>query len=1408
MEGLAEILQKQTELLTLMAQQYQQPMQNQENAKIPLPGPLNVKKGDVAQNFEYFVKTWNNYIIATGIDKWPSKDEDKKVHTFITALGEEAMIKYNDFNLTSENKISCTNVISAIRNILMKKKNVIYERAMFNSANQNETETFEEYILRLQILIETCEFGTFKDDLLRDRIVLGIRNRDIRKKLMTKPELTLQQAMDICRVEEITSERMKNLDNTDNLVNKLRRKEFNSRSCLFCGGKHKFEKGLCPAFGKKCTECGGKNHFAKVCKKKDKKRNKEYLIKKKKIKEIKDDEEVSDQSSEVTENDNTDSETEIKKIRDDSYKGGAVKADLKFLIEGKQKKLICELDTGANVSIIGQRYLNNIMNNTNVKQSKHKLYSFGGNEIKVIGEKTLICLHKEKEYPINFQVVDVKHGPLLSADKCVKLGLVKFCNTIKINNLDSIEDLEKEAHRIIEKYKDVFQGYGCLENAINLEVDENITPSIQKPRRIPIHLREQLKEELDSLIKNKIIEKVDEHTEWVSNILIVQRNNKLRICLDPIPLNKALKRPNTQFTTIDEILPELGKAKIFSTVDAKKGFWQIKLSETSSNLTTFWTPFARYRWLRMPFGISPAPEIFKNKMCEILNGLEGIELLADDILIIGYGDDKKEALENHNKNLENLLIRLKAHNCKLNLDKLCLCKDKVKFYGHVLTDQGLKPDENKILAIKNFPEPKNKNDLHRFLGMITYLSRYVKNLSSEIQQLRRLLRENVEWNWSEMEKQEFENIKNLLTSNITLKYFEKNKPIVVECDASDYGLGAAVYQQDKIIGFASRTLSSTERKYAPIEKEMLAIVFACIRFDQMIVGNPQTIIKTDHRPLINIFQKPLITVPKRLQKMLMTLQRYNLNLQFVAGKENIAADALSRAPLPCSKKQNNDIILSTIYKTSEKRICKALDGIDLSKQVSVSEERLDEIRKETLVDQCLIKIKDYILTGWPNTIYELPDEVKRYNSYKYELTYQNGIIYKNQQIVIPFKLRRKILKILHTSHNGIEGTINMARRNVFWPGMSAEIRNAIKECTICTKLASSQTKQSMQTHPIPEFPFQYISMDVLTTTYKEKKTYFLITVDHYSDYFELDILKNLSSQVLIDICKQNFSRHGIPQRIITDNGTNFASEEFKTFTKKWNICHCTSSPHYPQANGKAEATVKIAKQIIKKSEMNNEDIWLNLLHHRNIPNKIGTSPVERLYSRSTRTLLPSATKNYLPMMIEDVPLKIEESRRKAKFYYDKGKKDLPKLVIGQPVVTQLNPKINKEWTPGKVQNKLSDRSYIINVEGKEYHRNAVHVKPTIGTAVVSYKYPDETTQCGHEISEMKEGQNMEEQKSEHVNVAEENESTNIHPEKVENESTYINPEKVESQENVMKSPIRSRPKRDIKLPKKLKDFLM
>lgn len=1122
-------------------------------------------------------------------------------------------------------------------------------------------------------------------------------------------DVTLDKAIDECRLEEVSARRIQELmGEGSSEVHKIHKKS-EERKCKFCGGRHVFEKGVCPAFGQKCRRCKGRNHYEKMCSAQEKM--------KKKVKAIKND--TEDDSSEAGGRENSDDseseyEREIGKIHNRASKGGHVLADLRLKFNNQWKSVKCELDTGANTSLIGYNCLRKLSDDVELVllPSKLKLQSFGGGSIPVLGEVKIPCQHKGLKVKLVFQVVDVDHRPLLSANVCDSLGLVKFCNSVTYNGssgepIDLWKVHRVEAERIVAKHESVFQGYGKMPGEVSLEIDSTVKPQIQQPRRIPMALREKLRSELGKLEENGIIAKEPRHTDWVSNILLVNRSangESFRICLDPIPLNKALKRPNLQFTTLDEILPELGRAKVFSTMDAKKGFWQVSLDEPSSLLTTFWTPFGRYRWTRLPFGISSAPEVFQTKLRAVVQDLDGVECLADDLLVFGRGETLEEAMIDHEICLDRLLCRLEQNNVKLNRSKLRLCQPSVKFFGNVLSDQGLRADESKVAVIKNFPTPTDRKELHRFVGMVNYLSRFIPNLSADLFNLRKLISEKVPWCWGPTEQHDFETVKAKVADTRTLKYYDMSQPLWIECDASCFGLGVAVYQADKVIGYASRTLTPTERNYAQIEKELLAVLFACVKFDQLIIGNAQTVVKTDHKPLINVFNKPLLKAPKRLQHMLLNLQRYNIQLQFVTGKDNVVADAISRAPDPIGSDP------AEFRKLNIYRVLGEIENINLSGFLSISDDQINEIIEHTASDNVLQTVVHYVRNGWPEKVDRVAASVRPFFKFRHELSVQNGLVFWSDRIVIPVSLHRSLIDKLHVSHSGMESTLRLARSNIFWPGMTDHIRNRIQDCSVCAKFAPSQQHPPMKSHAIPVYPFQLVSMDVFFQEHQGKQRKFLITVDHYSDFFELDLLKDLTPRSVIESCKRNFARHGTPQLVVTDNGTNFVNEEMVNFAKAWGFKHATSSPYHQQANGKAEAAVKISKNLIKKAKEAGQDLWYVLQHWRNIPNSIGSSPVSRLFSRSIRCGLPMPASNLFPRVIEGVPDSIKKSRQKAKQVYDKKSRCLPQFEAGSPVYVQLRPDSSKLWVPGVVDQQLSDRSYLINVEGANYRRDAVNVK--------------------------------------------------------------------------------------------------
>ena len=302
-------------------------------------------------------------------------------------------------------------------------------------------------------------------------------------------------------------------------------------------------------------------------------------------------------------------------------------------------------------------------------------------------------------------------------------------------------------------------------------------------------------------------------------MVVVAKPGKLRICLDPQELNKVIQRPKYKMPTLEELLPKLCKAKDFSTLDAKGGFYQISLDEASSKLTTFWTTFGRYRYLRMPFGIGLAPEEFESNLQEKLADIEGLEVIRGSIIVMGFGDTQEQALRNRDENMTKLLERARKVNLRLNSKKMNLKKHEVKFVGHIVSKDGLKPDPDKIKAEEEMPRPTSKQEVLTLLGFVNYLSKFLPRLSEVVQPLRDLTTKDAKFTWANQHDRAFKEVKKLVVNHPVLAYYNCKEEVTIQCDASEKGLMAAILQNRKPVAFASKTLTPTERRYAQIDKE-------------------------------------------------------------------------------------------------------------------------------------------------------------------------------------------------------------------------------------------------------------------------------------------------------------------------------------------------------------------------------------------------------------------------------------------------------------------------------------------------------------------------------------------------------------------------------------------------------------
>ena len=416
--------------------------------------------------------------------------------------------------------------------------------------------------------------------------------------------------------------------------------------------------------------------------------------------------------------------------------------------------------------------------------------------------------------------------------------------------ISSVEDL-------LRLYPNSFDRLGSLKGEYDIKVDPTVPPVQHARRKVPIESKAAIKEAIDYMVKQDILEPQIEPTPWVSSVTYpVKPTGEVRPCLDARDLNKAIIRENHKPQTVEEIAHQLAGAVVFTKADALKAFLQVHLTEESSKLLVINTHKGRYRFKRMPFGAKMSQDVFQMKMDLIMERCPGVISIHDDIVVYEVSE------EDHDANLVNLLNVAQIQGLVLNSKKLELKRPRVSFFGAEYSADGMHPFPKKIQGITEMTPPTDKQQLTSFIGMVTYMGNFVPHLSHHTEPLRAMLKQEAVFAWDEMANASFQKIKDLIAKSATkpLRYYDRRKPVTVQADASQRGLGACLLQDGQPIAYASKSLTDTETRYANIERELLAIVFACQRFNTYVLGRPFTV-ESDHKPLEMIHQKSLARAP-------------------------------------------------------------------------------------------------------------------------------------------------------------------------------------------------------------------------------------------------------------------------------------------------------------------------------------------------------------------------------------------------------------------------------------------------------------------------------------------------------------------------------------------------------------------
>ena len=653
-----------------------------------------------------------------------------------------------------------------------------------------------------------------------------------------------------------------------------------------------------------------------------------------------------------------------------------------------------KIDTGADVTVISDADYNKETDGP-LSTCNKQLSGPSREALDVCGQFTRQLQRNSTSTTQEIYVIRGLHTPLLGKPAIEALQLLTFLNGIKLDD-------------IIRQFPTLFNGLGRLKDSYKIKLKAGATPyALSVPRRVAVPLLPKVKLEIERMVRMGVITEVTEPTEWCAGMVVVPKpNGKVRICVDLTKLNANVCRERHVLPSVETTLAQLGGAKYFTKLDANSGFWQIEMEPESSKLTTFITTFGRYKFNRLPFGITSAPEHFQRRMNEILADTEGAVCLIDDILV--YGSTQSE----HDQRLLKVLKKLSAAGLTLNKEKCVFNTTSIKFLGQLVDNTGVKADPDKIRAIQGLKPPTNVSELRRFLGMINQLSKFAPNLADETKPLRELLSTKNQWKWDTPQEQAFERLKNLLSSSEVLALYDPSLETIVSADASAYGLGAVLRQQQtdgklRPVAYISRALTETEQRYAQIEKEALAITWACERFQDYLIGI-HFHIETDHKPLVPLLStKSLDEMPLRVQRFRLRLMRYQYSISHVAGKELCTADTLSRAPVCNSDSQSEQL----------QQDVTAYVNLVIA-HLPATEKRLLQIQKAQEEDPICQQVKLFCQNGWPDNE-KFQKQLKPYAAVKFELNVVRGLLLRGNRIVIPAKLRSEMIEKLHAGHQGL-----------------------------------------------------------------------------------------------------------------------------------------------------------------------------------------------------------------------------------------------------------------------------------------------------------------------------------------------------------------------------------------------------
>ena len=1206
---------------------------------------------------------------------------EKKKAIFLTSIGAQQFRLLKD--LAQPDTISIKTYTELC--ILLKEHHepappMFLQRALFESRARKSSESPQQFMVALRHLAEHCRFGTQLEERLCEKFARGINNEEVQRKLLSKSDLTLREAMKIAVATVQTSNAAKELNNHDNYPvnyskktpyhqkntekkhyqNSNRTQDFvprvdSTRRCHRCGGPH--NQKACKFKEAKCYICSKNGHIAKVCRSKSNNTNHHLDSSKGRV--------VLSNSKEDSDSDelNLFSLTNKSKTRCDP-----INVILKLTSEKGEMQEQFQVDTGAAVSVMNyQDYKHKLETNTKLEKTNIIISTYTGEQAKVYGEVVLQVTYNNETHSLPLVIIGGEGPPLLGRNWLANMkldwhALFSITRGYTNNNLNQV---------LIDNEEVFGSETGLLrDHKVKIHISENAPPKFCRARHPPYTLKKGIEDELTRLLNDDIIEQV-EFSDWATPIVpVVKKDKSIRICGDyKQTVNQHIEVNQYPIPLVDDLANNLARGQKFTTLDFSNAYTQLLLDSESSKLTTINTHKGLFRYKRLCFGISACPAIFQKVMDGLFAHIKNCVVYFDNLYITGK-DDKE-----HLETLKRVLGICKQKGLRLKNSKCEFMKPEVEFVGHLINKDGLRPQPEKVKAINNAPVPTNVSELKSFLGLLNFYGKYIRNLSDILAPLHVLLQKDKSWHWGVEQQAAFTASKQALTSKQLLVHYDPSKPLILICDASPVGVGAILAQKEddgeKPICYASRSLNRVERKYAQIDREARSLIFGIKKFHKYIYGRQITLV-TDHKPLIGLFgeNRPIPEQASlRIQRWAMTLSAYSYELIYRPGIQN-CADALSRLPLPeadpVDDKSPNPIL----------HLFEALEDSTLTAET---------IATETQADPILAQVSHNIQHGWPkvrNPIFN-PFYLK-----KEVLNIDNNCIFWGSRVLVPQTLRTAVLDLLHEEHIGIVRMKALARCYVWWPLIDCDIEKLSKSCDICELNKNTPPKAFLHPWEWPERPWQRVHMDFAGPFLGKM---FLIIVDAHSKWLDVITMNNITSENTILVLREVFATWGLPESMVSDNGPTFTSDIFKKFMAHNKVKHILSTPFHPSTNGLAERAVETFKNSMRKNVKGSvrERVAKFLTKYRSTPHSTtGVSPSELMLGRRMRT--------HLDLLHPSIRSHVDNEQTRQKINHDRHSRPC-NIGIDDTVVVR-NYRKGDKWIPGTVTEQTGPVSFKVQTQ--------------------------------------------------------------------------------------------------------------